>query len=148
MALFLLLAGPPGTGKTVAATHCVVDFCRNWAWNSQPSGPTFEPVLYVDASSLTRLSAFDSNDKAYLEQLQNARLLVLEDAGDEGTELGKGVFVELLMTRHAKRKRTVVCSNVTLPAFKARYGEAVADRIRSAGIVPELSKIKSMRGRL
>jgi DNA replication protein DnaC len=147
-ALFLLLLGRPGAGKTVAAAHVVLEFCRRWAWNEQPTGTTFEPVMWVEAARLTRMSAFDANDKAYVEQLTSTRLLVLDDAGDEGTELGKGVLVELLMARDARRRRTVLCSNLPAEEFKARYGEAVSDRVRKSGIVPNLAKAQSLRKRV
>jgi hypothetical protein len=147
-ALFLLLLGPTGVGKTLAAALVVVDFASKWPWNEQPSGPgTAEPIRYVDASSLTRLSAFDAETGRYVDSLRACHLLVLEDAGDEGTDLGKGLFVELLMARHAKRRRTVVTGNLLPPMFRKRYGDAVADRIRAAGYSPDLFGEKSKRRR-
>lgn len=147
-ALFLLLLGPTGVGKTLAASLAVVDFASQWPWNEQPSGiGAAEPVRYVDSSSLTRLSAFDAEAGRYVDSLRSCHLLVLEDAGDEGTELGKGVFVELLMARHARRRRTVVTGNLRPPQFRQRYGEAVADRIRTSGYMPDLFSEKSRRRR-
>jgi DNA polymerase III delta prime subunit len=146
-ALFLLLLGPPGVGKTLAASLAVVDFASKWPWNEQPSGPGVEPIRYEAAANLTRLSAFDAEAKRYVESMRGCHLLVLEDCGDEGTELGKGLFVELLMARHASRRRTVITGNLQTAAFRARYGAAVADRIRACGYVPDLFGEKSRRTR-
>jgi DNA replication protein DnaC len=143
--LFLVLLGPTGVGKTLAAALVALDFCARWPWNQQSTGGTHSPLHYVDAATLTRLSAFDDEAQRYVQDLKDARLLVLEDAGDEGTELGKGVLVELLMHRHATERRTVLTSNLTREGFKARYGDAVADRVRSSGLVPNLSGEKSRR---
>jgi DNA replication protein DnaC len=146
-ALFLLLLGPPGVGKTLSASLVVVDFASKWPWNEGATGTAAEPIRFVDAASLTRLSAFDAEAKRYVETLRGCPLLVLEDAGDEGTDLGKGLFVELLMARHAARRRTVVTGNLRPEAFKARYGAAVADRIKSGGYVPALFGEASRRAR-
>lgn len=146
-ALFLLLLGPPGVGKTLAASLAAVDFAAKWPWNEQPSGPQVEPLRYVDAATLTRLSAYDAEEKRYTESLRTCRFLVLEDIGDEGTDLGRGVLVEVLMARHAARRKTVLTGNLRPEAFRARYGAAVADRIRSTGLVPDLFGEKSRRTR-
>jgi hypothetical protein len=146
-ALFLVLLGPTGVGKTLAATLVVVDFASRWPWNEQPSGGAVEPIRYVASSTLTRLSAYDAEAQRYVESLQRCHLLVLEDSGDEGTELGRGLFVELLMVRHTSRKRTVVTGNMRPSMFLERYGAAAWDRIRSSGYVPDLFTEKSRRRR-
>lgn len=142
---FLTLLGETGIGKTTAACHVVLDFCRSWAWNEQATGTDFEPVIYADAASLTRLSAFEAADKAHAERLKGTRLLVLEDLGDEWTEMGKSVLTELLMHRDARKRRTVLCSNVTGEPFEKRYGTAVMDRLRKNGFIPNLQGEKSFR---
>jgi hypothetical protein len=145
MAIFLLLLGPTGVGKTLAASLAVVDFASRWPWNEQPSGQREEPIRYAQASSLTRLSAFNAEADRYVDSLRSCHLLALEDAGEEGTELGRGLFVELLLARHAKRKRTVITSNLRPTQFRDRYGAAVADRIQATGYVPNLFAEKSRR---
>lgn len=146
-AMFLVLLGPTGVGKTMAAAQVAVDFAARWPWNNLSTGSTLEPIRYVDSSSLTRISAFDAEAQRYADALRKCPLLILEDAGDEGTELGKGLFVELLMGRHSSRKRTVVTSNLRPEAFKARYGSAIWDRIRESGFAPNLFGETSKRER-
>lgn len=141
----LTLMGPPGVGKTVAACYVVLDFCRTWPWNQQSTGTNFEPCVYARASELARLSVFTPADKERFATLQSTRLLVLEDAGDEVTDFGRGVLVELLMGRHATRRRTVICGNLQKEGL-LRYGKAVADRLKT-GLIPDLQSQQSMRQR-
>jgi hypothetical protein len=148
LATFLLLLGPTRVGKTVAATHVVLEFCKRWQWNTQSTGQAVHPVEYADASSLTGLSAFEAASREYVDRLTTAPLLVLEDAGNEGTDLGKGLFVELLMSRDKKHRRTVVSSNLRPAPFRARYGDAVAERMRGAGLVPNLWADKPVQRKL
>lgn len=145
-ALFLLLLGPTGVGKTLAASLVVVDFCLRWPWNQQATG-AHSPLIYEDAATLIRLSAFDLEDQRRVQALKDCRLLVLEDVGDEATKLGLDQFVEVVMHREKTRRRTVLTTNLTGQAFKLRYGEAVADRIKAHGYVPNLAHEKSRRMR-
>lgn len=142
---FLLLVGKTGSGKTTAAVRVMQDYCRKYAWGEQSTGQDAEPLHFVPASRLTCLSVYGKDDEAWLQRLRALELLVLDDAGDEATATGLSLFVDLCVTRHALRKRTVITSNLTAEAFKTRYGEALADRIRSAGVIPNLSAQKSMR---
>ena len=137
-ARYLLLLGATGLGKTLAASLVVTDFCARWPWNAQPSGNAHAPVHFVEAKQLTHASAFDAEKERYLQALKDCRLLVLDDVGDEGTDLGRGAVADLLAHRGDNGRRTVVTSNLTRDGFKARYGEAVARRIRDWGHVPTL----------
>lgn len=139
-ALFLLLHGPSRRGKTVAAAHVVLDFCRYHPWNDSPGGrPLWEPVLFVPASSLTRTSSYAKEDTSYLDRLDAAKLLVVDDMGDEGTDVGRNILETLLLQRHAKQRRSVLTSNLLSDPFRKRYGEALSNRIRESGIVPNLA---------
>lgn len=147
-AAFLLMVGDRGLGKTAAAVHVLAEFCRKFPWNSQASGALqLEPAMFCPASRLTRISNFGHADQDLLERLNRAAMVVVDDVGDEATEIGKTTLVDLLINRHAKKRRTVITSNLRGEAFKKRYGEALADRIRSSGYVREFTG-KSMRPRL
>lgn len=142
-ALYLLLLGPTKLGKTVAASLVMADFCARWEWNNQSSGGNnASPVHFVEARELTHASAFDAEKEKHLRQLKDCRLLVLDDVGDEGTELGRGAVADILIHRGDNGRRTVVTSNLTREGFKQRYGEAVARRIREHGVVPDLQPRK------
>lgn|GEM_PF-4379265 len=144
-ATFLLLLGSTGIGKTVAASWVLREFCRRHDWNSGAQGTNLFPAMFVVASKLTRLSSFEDADRHWVEQIRKCGLLVLDDLGDEATEIGKNVVVELLLDRHAKKRRTVITSNLVAKAFRDRYGAAIADRINEAGIKPTLSDGVSKR---
>lgn len=139
-ARYLLLLGRTRLGKTVAASLVMTDFCTRWPWNNQSTGNGLSPVHFVEAKRLTHASAFDSEKERHLQELRDCRLLVLDDAGDEGTELGRGALADLLTHRGDNGRRTVVTSNLTREGFKQRYGDAVARRIRDHGMVPNLTE--------
>lgn len=116
----LVLSGPPGCGKTTAAS---------W-WLSQEGG---WPVLFVDASRLSRWPRFDEKR---MEELEWAKALVVDDLGLEYDDKG-GAFRSfldgLVNARYADLLPTLITTNLTPAAFKERYGARVADRIREAG---------------
>jgi len=145
-ALFLVMLGDRGRGKTVGAAYVAQDVARRFNWEQPSGGFQLEPFRCIPASTVTRLSAFSQTDTELLNALERCLLLVVDDMGDEGTDMGRGALVDLLIRRHSKGRRSVLTSNLRGDAFKARYGEALADRIRSSGYVLEL-KGTSMRGR-
>lgn len=144
--MFLVLLGPTGVGKTVAAARVAQEFCRHFAWNAQPTSQRPpEPLLFVEARRLTRLPGFA--DESWLDELRQTHLLILDDAGDEATEFGKQALLGLLLSRYTRQRRTVLTANLTADALRARYGEALADRLRKDGEIPDLSGCRSLRER-
>jgi hypothetical protein len=140
----LVLVGPTGVGKTVAAAFVVRDFARKWDWNGQPTGPAMPPAIWLPARRLTSLSAFDDADAELFRHALKTRLLVLDDVGDEATDFAKARLTDLLMQRLDDARRTVITSNLTAERFKARYGEALTDRINTRTLHPRLDG-KSLR---
>lgn len=138
----LALLGPPGGGKTVAAGWLMHQVLKDKGWNNVPTGYPSCPVAFVEAGQLTGISAKDKLDADWLEFLERVTLLVLDDAGDEGTPAGVGELAKLIKTRQGRKRRTAVTSNLRREAFVQRYGPAVQDRMR----VVELAG-KSMRQR-
>lgn len=143
----LALLGPAGRGKTVAAAWVMREKLRVDGWNNTATGTLISPVLFVDACRLTRVSNFDALDSQWLSELERVDVLVLDDAGDEGTAQGAGLLSDLARKRHGKQRRTVITSNLTKDAFERRYGNALTDRIKSEGILAELPGV-SMRKRV
>jgi hypothetical protein len=143
----LVLLGPPGSGKTVAAAWLLGQAVRRHPWNSQPTKSNTTPLLFVEARALTRLSNFDPEASRWVDAMRDAKLLVLDDVGDEGTPSGCSTLADVVLHRHARKRRTVLTGNLRAEAFKARYGDALADRIRASAIVPNLWGQQSMRKR-
>lgn len=116
---FLLLMGSAGAGKTVATAEALKD-----------------GGLFVRAVELSRLSAYDAEDRARMERVHTSRLLVLDDLGAEMLHDGwRPMLDELVDVRYGARRPTIITTNLDSQTFKARYGERVADRIRHDGLV-------------
>lgn len=142
----LFLCGVRGCGKSVAAAHVLAHRAKRHVWNAGPSGggPT-EPFLWIDARDLAGVGEFREGDQPLLRSLRLARTLVVDDVGDEGTNYGRDLIANLLLDRHAERRQTVVTSNLTAEAFKARYGAALYDRLVTSAVAPDLSAEESHR---
>lgn len=133
-----LLLGGPGSGKTVAAASALrlarirwreEDLVR-WRW-CQALG------LFTTAAKLV---ASLHGDGDLLARARRVAVLVVDDLGAEYADQGERWVAELaalIDSRHEAMHRTVITSNLSAQAFKARYGERVASRIRGAGrVVP------------
>lgn len=141
---WLVLCGPKGTGKSVAATWAVREAIR--------SGGT---GAFRGAAALAKLSGFDAG-AAEMAHLKRVHLLVLDDVGTELlTEYARAQFHELLDHRHENYGRTILTSNlmwlpttrngVTTPGLEGRLGERLVDRMAQAGRRVQLAPQKSMR---
>lgn len=132
-AVWLVLLGGTGTGKTVAATWALREALRQG-----------ESAYFRTTSRLSRLSGFDEGARE-LAMLSECGLLVLDDVGAEAqTAWGSGLLQELLDNRHQGYRRTIITSNLSANDFKARLGERMTDRIREDGYVVTLGG-KSLR---
>jgi DNA replication protein DnaC len=114
----LVLAGPVGTGKTLAAT---------WWAAQQPRAPAC-----VTAMTFARNSRYDCNR----EDLLAAPALILDDLGSEFLD-AKGSFLvdldELVDTYHRGMRPLVITTNCTVEVFRARYGTRIVDRLLESG---------------
>lgn len=125
----LVISGPKGCGKTVAAT---------W-WAAQRQGK----IRFVRAAAFASSSRYERVDRA--ETL--AHPLVLDDLGAEFVDV-KGSFLtdldELIDTFYGDMRPLVITTNVLAVEkptdggpdrhpFVERYGERVADRLRECG---------------
>jgi DNA replication protein DnaC len=147
--LFLVLLGPPGCGKSVAAGFVLADFVRQWRWGSQMTGGNDRPpAMFVQASDLTRVSAFGPEHGEWLKNMKSCHLLVLDDAGDEATESGKTELAAVLLARERSLRETVLTANLRPEMVRGRYGVAVADRLNRRTMAPNLWGEQSMRRRM
>lgn len=133
----LLLCGGVGSGKTTAAAWCLLKRMEQEAANPKPSGGVpIEPGMFVTAPEFNGLSDYSPEARAWMERLSRCGLLVLDDLGTERMGDGELSCIQRLVgERHAADRRTVLTTNLSGEAFKKRYGERVADRIRESGIV-------------
>jgi DNA replication protein DnaC len=128
--VFLLLLGPVGTGKTVAAC-AFLDAPRT---EPDPFGgaPRRREAggMFVTAEELAKASAFDAD---YWNGIRDAPRLVIDDLGVELLD-GKGWAAAnlgaLFSHRHAHELPTVVTANLTRKALEDRYMAADGGRLR------------------
>lgn len=136
----LALSGPPGIGKTTAACWWLVH-ARGRASLVQP-----RPALFVRAGQLSRWPRFKEDR---MRDLERARALVLDDLGvefDDTKGALRSLLDDLVDARYAAELPTLLTTNLSGVAFKQRYHERIADRLRgSGGFVP--LRGESLRGR-
>ena len=131
-AILLVLSGPVGCGKTTAAGR--------WLIGARDRGTliTPKPRRFLPIAECARLNRF--SDEALIP-IEHAKALVLDDLGAEYLD-DKGALASLLESIIDARYRhvlpTVITTNLRSAAFKERYGERVADRIRECGEFVEL----------
>lgn len=141
----LLLLGGVGSGKTTAAAWVLSKHLERVG--AQPSGTTREPAMFSTAQELDGASGFRQDFREWLERLCHCGLLVLDDLGTERLGDGEqGAIQRIVTQRIATGRRTVLTANLDAAAFRERYGERLADRIRESGQVKG-SGTTSLRGR-
>lgn len=141
----LVLAGPKGVGKTLAAAHVMLH-----ADPIQPYGGkwrTEHAPRFRHATELAEVSLYGEADKPERLALKNTKCLVIDDLGTEiATEHFLTLFDGVFNARYGGYGLTVLTTNLTAPSFSARYGERVYDRIAGRGMWFDISE-ESMRGR-
>lgn len=114
----VVLSGPKGVGKTVAATW--------WAASRR------DRVGFLRAATFASESRYDRDERRELF----SHPLVLDDLGAEFAD-AKGSFLvdldELIDTYYGDMRPLMITTNCTGEEFRARYGERIADRLRECG---------------
>lgn len=112
----VVLAGPPGTGKTVAAAA--------WALTAR-----YKP-RFVRSSSFAAMSRYNVDQRS---ELFTCKALVLDDLGAEYADV-KGSFLvdldELVDTFYGDERPLVITTNLNRESFRERYSDRIADRFR------------------
>jgi DNA replication protein DnaC len=129
----LVMSGRPGTGKTLAACLWLARYVQD-AKNWEEDTFRFKgSAVFLTAERLSRWSRYDD---AAMEKLYKAKRLVLDDLGVEYLD-EKGAYASILDAlidaRYSSMRPTILTTNLTGQAFKERYGERIADRLRDEG---------------
>lgn len=140
----LVLAGPTGVGKTVAAAWAmfhadpILPYGGKWRTEQAPR--------FRHASTLTEITGYSDECKAERVALKNTKCLVIDDIGAEiATEHFLSMFDALFDARYGGYGYTILTTNLTNELFSARYGPRVYDRIRERGEWYDVTE-PSMRG--
>lgn len=152
----LLLRGPTGVGKTLAACSVV---CRpRYSFDVEPHpeclgrGATvysqFESTpgaMFVTAIELGRmLMACNLGRRmdSVLAWAVHCPVVVVDDLGREANDgsghVSSGLF-NFVASRFDRDQRTIVTTNLEDDEFRSRYGAALQDRFRAHGVVSNLS---------
>lgn len=116
-----VVAGPIGTGKTVAAAWLALQ-------QAGGSAPTF-----LRAAEFAASSRYDAEARA---RWRDSTWLALDDLGAEYSD-AKGSFRtdldELVDVFYAERRTLIITTNLTTADFRSRYGERIVDRLKECG---------------
>jgi DNA replication protein DnaC len=134
----LVLGGHKGLGKSVAAAW----WLSQVAHDMKPSTTLFR--RWWTAVDLQRVGNWGEE----LDGLWSVHSLVIDDLGAEFSD-EKGNFASLIYglieKRSANYLRTVITTNLSWDAMRARYDERIIDRLRSGTVLAGVSG-KSLRG--
>jgi DNA replication protein DnaC len=134
----LAMFGTVGQGKTLAGVWAARELLARMPLDCLATGQNTSPVVFIAATTFARLSAYSVDDKAFFDGLCRVRVLVLDDVGTETLAgVASAHFDELIDTRINFERRTIITSNLDAKAFKARYGERIADRLRQSAVISQ-----------
>jgi hypothetical protein len=123
----LVLCGPVGVGKSVAAAHALLVSGGAWISASEAGSVAIE-------------------DRDRMKRLERANLLVIDDVG---TEIDKGWSIatirKLVEGRADRMLRTLITSNLVRSSFELILEARAVDRILGDGEIVEFGG-KSLRG--
>lgn len=141
----LLLLGPPGTGKTVAAC-ATLKLARKDVWFMgvgedrvlKSWGYSPRRGMFARAAELSNLAPWAPDGRGKWERAREVEWLVLDDLGVERMDPA-GVWAEqldlLIDCRYGANLRTTMTSNLTTAEFASRYGDRIARRISDSGAI-------------
>lgn len=129
----VVLLGPPGVGKTVAA-----------AWLLLAEGGR-----YVSASELAVLhSARWGAERERYQSLLGSRVLVVDEIGTEADRSAAAAIHEVIDRRQASPRLTLLLGNIRKRQLAERYDARTLDRLRACATVIELTGQSMRRGQL
>lgn len=123
----LVLAGNPGSGKTVAAA----------AYLLTTSGPRLGrvnciPAAFTTAVNFGRLWPRHGRDKERLVELEEVAELAIDDVGMEEEDI-RSRLDHLIYQRAGNRRPTLLTTNLPAQMFRERYEERVWSRLEQFG---------------
>lgn len=122
----LALLGGKGTGKSTAAGWAAVEALK----------PEYGDMLWVRCTAESRESLFGPTASEFARDARRCKLLVLEEVGSEFfSDVWRSWLEDVIDSRYADMRKTLITSNAEVPAFKERLGARIVDRIAHDGVV-------------
>lgn len=132
----LMMCGLCGNGKTTLAT--ALQWLVGWLTERELGYSNRKQMRMVTAKEVCRLCAASEKFKEKLAEynkLFNEELLIIDDLGEEPSEvmvfgMPHTPIVDLIGSRYARQRTTVVTTNLQTGQLRAKYGDRIHDRMR------------------
>lgn len=131
----IVLAGPVGTGKSLAASWIVQQ-----RWQACITAPPGDPMrdggvpIWLGAPLVSRVQTW-GDGAAKIASWRDTMLLVLDDLGvEDASDRTNATLDDLINHRFENTLPTVVTTNLSPKQFEARYGARIRDRVRGSGL--------------
>lgn len=133
----LVLVGPRGVGKTVAAAHVAMTRLSRGS------------VVYVREPTLARWGMFARYDREWAAAVASATLIVDEigTATARDLEAARGALLRVVDDRLGRGRRTVLVGNLSEADIGRRFDGRLVDRLHEIGHVAELDGESMRSGR-
>lgn len=144
----LLLFGAPGLGKTFLSA-CIA---RVVSENGHSVVYDTASHIFAQFESAKFRRDYEDTSDADVERYLNCDLLIMDDLGTEMlTSFVQSAFYQIVNTRLATGKKTIINTNLTPDEIGARYGAAVQSRIEGEYelllfVGEDIRKLKRQRG--
>lgn len=128
----LLLAGPPGSGKSSLAASMARAVMERTRGLGRPAARFLDAL---ELELLMREHRLGTALPAPIEQARARPFAVLDDVGQDQSDAAANALKELVHARHAAGRPTVVTTGLDRAALGRRYGGGFLRRVLCGGVV-------------
>lgn len=138
----LIIAGKSGTGKTRVA-RAVARYARAVAFHAMESRYWPNPPSCLFASWSTITDGFKLGEYGFIEDANNADLLIIDDLGSEHDPSTNAADKLCQILSKRERKFNLITTNIQSSAWPKRFDARIADRLLRNSVVIDLNGVKS-----